>query len=249
MSNQVISTQQFVNVFNANIDGISQLAVNARELHSFLNVGRDFSNWIKGRINQYVFVENQDYIVTLAKTGERKNVVMTEYHLTLNTAKELAMVENNEQGRKVRRYFIECEKALLAPTILTADQAFQIKKAVEQKCKSNSVHYQTVWTALRNHFGKATYREIESKDFDEAMLFVESLELPQLALPQPTEQPFFLSKNMAREFTARLTNIFDLVDLLDESKITRKIKQRAISLEQFLIQYEKNEHPKGVDLA
>lgn len=36
-------------------------AVNARELHRFLKVGRDFSTWIKERINQYEFVENQDY--------------------------------------------------------------------------------------------------------------------------------------------------------------------------------------------
>lgn len=71
-----------VNVFNTMIDGIQQLAVNARDLHNFLKVGRDFSTWIKERINQYVFVENQDYILTFTKTGERKNVVMTEYHLT-----------------------------------------------------------------------------------------------------------------------------------------------------------------------
>lgn len=35
-------------------------------------------------------------------------------------AKELAMIENNEQGRKVRRYFIACEKKQSAALSLQA---------------------------------------------------------------------------------------------------------------------------------
>ena len=31
--------------------------VNARELHVFLEVGKDFSNWIKGRLDKYGFAE------------------------------------------------------------------------------------------------------------------------------------------------------------------------------------------------
>ncbi|GMA76311.1 hypothetical protein GCM10025880_27280 [Methylorubrum aminovorans] len=34
----------------------------------------------------------------------------TEYHLTMDMAKELSMVENNAQGRAARRYFIDCER-------------------------------------------------------------------------------------------------------------------------------------------
>lgn len=40
-----------------------------RELHSFLKVGRDFSNWIKDRIAEYGFVEGVDYVV-FTKFGE-----------------------------------------------------------------------------------------------------------------------------------------------------------------------------------
>ena len=90
-----------VNVFKAVIDGVNQLAVDARDLHKFLKVGRDFSNWIKGRIAQYVFIENQDFIV-FANSGEnpKGGRPAIEYHLTLDMAKELSMVENNEEGRK-----------------------------------------------------------------------------------------------------------------------------------------------------
>jgi len=67
--------------------------VNARELHKFLRIGKDFSTWIKNRIQQYAFQENQDYVLTFPKTGERQNVKVTEYHLSLDMAKELCMVE------------------------------------------------------------------------------------------------------------------------------------------------------------
>ena len=84
--------------------------VDARELHNVMKVGRDFTNWIKGRIKKYYFIENEDYFLTLAKIGERQNVIKHEYHLKVDVAKEIAMVENNEIGRRIRRYFIEVEK-------------------------------------------------------------------------------------------------------------------------------------------
>lgn len=97
-----------VPVFNGELDGRYQQLCDARDLHNFLGVGRDFSNWIKGRIDQYGFVESEDFSPVLAKsTGGRPG---QEYHLTLDMAKELAMVENNDQGRQVRRYFIAMER-------------------------------------------------------------------------------------------------------------------------------------------
>lgn len=66
--------------------------------------------WLKERIEQYGFVEGEDFSPISGKsTGGRPTI---EYHLTLDMAKELAMVENNEQGRIVRRYFIQSEKEL-----------------------------------------------------------------------------------------------------------------------------------------
>lgn len=105
---------QLIPVFKGTIDNAEALLCNARELHSFLQVGKVFAAWIKSRINEYEFIENKDYILTLSKTGKRNNVICKDYHLTLDTAKELAMVERNEQGKIIRRYFIECEKQLLA---------------------------------------------------------------------------------------------------------------------------------------
>ncbi|HAD5968879.1 TPA_asm: phage antirepressor Ant [Salmonella enterica subsp. enterica serovar Typhimurium] len=105
-------TSQLIPVFDGTINNEPALLCNARDLHDFLGVGKVFAAWITSRIADYEFVENQDYTVTLSKTGKRQNVRCKDYHLTLDTAKELAMVECNEKGRQIRRYFIECEKQL-----------------------------------------------------------------------------------------------------------------------------------------
>ncbi|AGX87658.1 phage antirepressor KilAC domain-containing protein [Candidatus Symbiobacter mobilis] len=88
--------------------------VNARDLHSFLEVGKDFSTWIKDRIEKYDFVENQDFVIDSpnlgnqnGRGGDRRSL---SYHLALDMAKELSMVENNAKGRQARRYFIDCER-------------------------------------------------------------------------------------------------------------------------------------------
>ncbi|EAW9081372.1 antA/AntB antirepressor family protein [Salmonella enterica] len=108
-------TSQLIPVFNGSISNESVLLCDARELHTFLEVGKRFASWITERLTEYGFAENQDYILisqnweTKGRGGDRRS---KDYHLTLDTAKELAMVERNEKGRQIRRYFIECEKRL-----------------------------------------------------------------------------------------------------------------------------------------
>lgn len=69
--------------------------------------------WVKDRIAKYQFVKNQDFAEftpNLAKNQRGRGRPSSEYQLTLDMAKELSMVENNENGRQARRYFIECER-------------------------------------------------------------------------------------------------------------------------------------------
>ena len=106
-------TSQLIPVFNGTISNETALLVNARDLHTFLDVGKRFASWIVERIAEYGFVENQDFMI-ISQVREKigRGRPAKDYHLTLDTAKELAMVERNEKGRQVRRYFIECEKRL-----------------------------------------------------------------------------------------------------------------------------------------
>lgn len=82
---------------------------NVKFLFYFLEIDTKFADWIKNRISHYNFIENQDYIIEIVYTKGRPR---KEYYVTLDMAKELCMVENNEKGRQARRYFIECEKRL-----------------------------------------------------------------------------------------------------------------------------------------
>lgn len=89
-------------------DEQSNHQVSARDLHEQLMIGRVFAAWIQDRIEKYGFIEGEDFFPLLERSqnGRPKQ----EYYLTLDTAKEIAMVQNNEQGRAVRKYFIEVEK-------------------------------------------------------------------------------------------------------------------------------------------
>lgn len=84
--------------------------VDARFLHQFLKSKQEFANWIKSRIEDYGFVEGRDFLTSLSKsTGGRRAI---DYTISIDMAKELAMLERNEKGRQARTYFINAEKEL-----------------------------------------------------------------------------------------------------------------------------------------
>ena len=92
--------------------------VSARELHEGLEVEQRFNDWINRRIKKYGFEENTDYTcltqkrVTQRTNGQKGTATEKDYIITVDMAKELCMVENNDLGRKFRKYFIACEKKL-----------------------------------------------------------------------------------------------------------------------------------------
>lgn len=92
-----------------NIDRDSVFPINARELHLRIGSGRNFSNWIKERINTYEFVELKDFTTNLLKTPTTGRPKL-EYFITLSMAKELCMLQNNEIGKSYRKQLIEVEE-------------------------------------------------------------------------------------------------------------------------------------------
>ncbi|MCZ2158869.1 antA/AntB antirepressor family protein [Bartonella sp. 220] len=107
------------------IDQETVQTVDARELHSFLEIKSEFRNWIKNRIKECKFRENQDFVTTVNfyRGGKVK-----EYYITLDMAKHLSMIERNDKGHQAREYFIECEK--LAKQITTPQIDYSSPEAV-----------------------------------------------------------------------------------------------------------------------
>lgn len=106
---------QLIPVFAGELSGTPVQLVDARLLHSFLEVGKDFSTWIKDRIKKYNFVEATDYRLT--KSGEldiRGFQKAVDYHLSIDMAKELGMIERSDKGRQIRQYFLEMERRVIA---------------------------------------------------------------------------------------------------------------------------------------
>lgn len=108
--------------------------VNARDLHAFIESKQQFADWIKARIEQYGFVEGADFTVHKFLNGR---ATQTDYHISIDMAKELSMVERNAKGKQARQYFIECERVATSNAIpktlssalrLAADQAEIIER-------------------------------------------------------------------------------------------------------------------------
>lgn len=92
--------------------------VSGRELHERLEVKTRYNDWFP-RMCEYGFVENTDFITVTQKrvTNNPKNpyAEITDHILKLDMAKEIAMIQRNEVGKKIRRYLIEVEKAWNSP--------------------------------------------------------------------------------------------------------------------------------------
>lgn len=87
-------------------------AVDARELHEFLEVATPFRDWIIRRISTYGFAEGSDFHAELRESpGGRPS---REYYISVTMAKELSMVERGEKGKQARVYFLECERRVKA---------------------------------------------------------------------------------------------------------------------------------------
>jgi Phage anti-repressor protein len=122
------TAHQLGDLIPTQIDDKGNVAVSGRELHDVLQIKTPYKRWIDRQINDYDFTENVDFTVMdknvqdeTAFGGVRK---MSEHILTLDTAKEISMVQRTPIGKKIRQYLIAVEKAWNDPVAIMqrADQ-------------------------------------------------------------------------------------------------------------------------------
>lgn len=149
-----MTNSNLIPVFSGLIQNQQVQLCNARSLHAFLESKQQYSHWIKDRIADYGFQQNEDYIIVTERTNGRPR---KEYHITLDMGKELGMVERNERGRQIRKYFIECERRAIQPKQIALP-------APEKKYTFEFTEYELqelawLWFAFKR--GVGTFQHIE----------------------------------------------------------------------------------------
>ena len=121
------------------------LLVDARLLHAQLEIATRFNDWIVRRLADALAVEGEDFYSDLSKPAGLGRPP-ADYALTLDLAKELAMLERTERGREVRRYFIQAEKDLRsaspAPALDISDPLVLAQKFIEAETQRRTLSAQ-----------------------------------------------------------------------------------------------------------
>lgn len=128
--------------------------VYGKDLHNSLEIKTDFSTWIKRRFSECDAEENKDFDL-FHNFGENPlgGRPQIDYIIQLDTAKEMAMLERNEKGKQVRKYFIAVEEkykqnaldvAQLSPELQMFNKIFQsvAQQQLEQKRQAEEISKQ-----------------------------------------------------------------------------------------------------------
>ncbi len=107
--------EDFNEIVKITKDDNGQLLVSGRDLHAFLGINTKYSTWFE-RMKSYGFEENIDFVTCFKNVkridGARMPNDLVDHTISIDMAKELAMIQRTDKGKQARKYFIECEKKL-----------------------------------------------------------------------------------------------------------------------------------------
>lgn len=95
------------------VDSDTQL-VSARELHEQLKIGTKFTTWFE-RMKEYGFLEGEEFFPKMGKTSESGGRPQVDYDISFDMAKQICMIQRTPEGKAVRQYLIDLEKAWNTP--------------------------------------------------------------------------------------------------------------------------------------
>lgn len=123
---------------------IDNQTVSARELHEKLHISTRFNDWFP-RMCEYGFTAGVDFYSKMSKTNEKGGRPATDYDVTIDMAKQICMIQRTPEGKKVREYLINLEKAWNTPELIMARalkmadrQITDLKEENKQLIESNA---------------------------------------------------------------------------------------------------------------
>ena len=112
-----------------------QPTVSARDLHEQLNIESNFTTWFK-RMCEYGFEEGRDFFPKMEEsTGGRPS---KEFNVSVDMAKQICMIQRSPEGKQIRQYFIDLEKAWNTPEQIMARALKMANRSIESlkgRCK------------------------------------------------------------------------------------------------------------------
>src|SRR5699024_10614618 len=123
-------------MFNIQEKENGEIAISGRELHEALEIKTRYNDWFE-RMQGYGYQENVDFVAITQKRVTAQGNVTTyiDHALTIDTAKEIAMIQRNEIGRAVRQHFIRIEDAWNSPEMIV-ERALQIQTNKVEKLEA-----------------------------------------------------------------------------------------------------------------
>ena len=101
------------NLININYNE-DQPTVSARELHEQLHISTKFTTWFE-RMKEYGFTEGNEFFPKMGETSENGGRPSVDYDITVDMAKQICMIQRTPEGKAVRQYLLDLEKAWNSP--------------------------------------------------------------------------------------------------------------------------------------
>lgn len=114
--------------------------VSARDLHEKLNIGTQYTKWFE-RMAEYGFSENVDFQAISQKrlTAQGNETTYIDHNISIDMAKQICMIQRSPEGKQIRQYFIDLEKAWNTPEQIMARALKMADKTIDELKEINAV--------------------------------------------------------------------------------------------------------------
>ena len=113
-----------------------QPTVSARDLHEKLNIRTAFKDWFP-RMCEYGFEEGKDFCSKMSETSSKGGRPSKDADISIDMAKQICMIQRSTEGKMIRQYFIDLEKAWNTPEQIMAralKMANQSIDSLKERC-------------------------------------------------------------------------------------------------------------------